>query len=212
MADLISEIRRMISDPSNANQQFDDLTIQTYLDSYRDDIRYEPLTIAPSIVNNANTGNQAVTIYADYYSQYKWWEADVALQANSGGNAWVIVTPTNSNYVVGHWQFENSVFATGTAPGQLPPVFATGKVYDLNAVAADMLEFWCATLVDAYDIVIDSQSLRRSQMITARTNLAAMYRRKAKPQIAKAVRNDIMMEMDTRGMRLLDASDSVRGQ
>lgn len=212
MSSLIAQVRLMIADPSGVNQQFSDQAVQDRLDASRDDIRYEGLTIAPSIVNTASTGNQPQTIFADYYSKYQWWESDVVLQAQGPtGAAWVVVTPTSSDYITGHWTFEDNVFTSGTVPGQLPPVFATGKVYDLNASAADLLEFWGATLAGAYDITVDGQSLRRSQMMTAKLNMAQYYRRLAKPKVAKMDRHDVMAPISSKRVRLLDADDSVKG-
>jgi hypothetical protein len=122
-----------------------------------------------------------------------------------------VLTPASSDLIVGHWQFENSVFTNGTVPGQLPPVFATGKVYDVNCAAADLLEFWAATLAGAYDVTVDGQSLRRSQLMTAKLALAEYYRRKAKPKLSKLDRHDVMAPISSRRMRLLDQDDLVKG-
>ena len=211
MADLIATVRQMIADPAGANQQFQDQSIQDRLDASRDDIRYESLTIAPSIVNNASTNNQAQTVFADYYSKYQWWESDMVLQAYSNGQAWVVVTPVASDYLTGHWQFETNVFQSATVPGQLPPVFATGKVYDLNCAAADLLEYWAASFSESYDMTVDGQSLRRSQLMTAKLALAEYYRRLAKPRMGKLTRNDVLAPISSRRMRLLDADDNVKG-
>lgn len=212
MGQLISRVRLLIGDPAGTSQQFADQDIQDTLDESRDDLRYEGEVIAPSIVNNALTGNQAQTIFADYYSKYSWWEQDVVLQGYFNGAAWVVVTPVAADYITGHWQFETNVFTSGTSvPGQLPPVFATGKVYDPYCAAADLLDFWAATLTSAYDFVVDGQSLHRSQLMQMKQKLALVYRRKAKPRTAKMVRSDIMPDLDTRRMRLLDSQDLVKG-
>lgn len=214
MADLISRVRTFIADPSGTSSQFSDQQIQDYLDATRDDVRYEALTIAPSIVNNPSTGNQAVTVFADYYSTYQWWEQDVTLQGTNTatGAAWVVLTPLTSDYITGHWQFEIDVFNSGTAPGQYPPVFATGKVYDLYATAADLLQFWGASLAGAYDVTMDGQSMRRSQLMTAKLALADYYRKQCKPRSVKMRRDDVLPEVNSRRMRLLDNRDTVRGQ
>jgi hypothetical protein len=212
MADLIAEARVMINDPSSASQQFTDLQIQNRLDDTRDDVRYESLKIAPSIVNTASTNNQPQTIFADYYADMGWWESDVVLQGQgSNGAAWVVLTPVGSNYIVGHWKFELDVYNSGTVPGQLPPVFATGKVYDLNAAAADLLEFWAATLTGAYDFSSDGQSFKRSQLMQSKLTMAQYYRRQAKPRVAKMVRNDVQVPISSTRMRLLDSEDTVKG-
>jgi hypothetical protein len=211
MQQLISRVRLLIADPAGASQQFLDNDIQDTLDESRDDLRYEGLIIAPSIVNAASTNNVASTIFANYYSKFQWWEQDVVLQGYSGGAAWVVLTPVASDYITGRWQFELNEFTTGTVPGQLPPVFATGKVFDPYRAAADLLQIWAAQLAGAYDITANGQSLRRSQLMTAKITLEAYYRSKAKPRIAKLVRNDVMPDIGSRRMRLLDNQDIAKG-
>lgn len=211
MSALIAKVRQMIQDPSGANQFFDDQTIQDYLDLSREDRRYEPLAIAPSIVNLPSTNNQATTVLADYYSSVGFWEDDVVLQGYFNNAAWIVLTPALSENLVGHWAFESNVFTAGTAPGQLPPVFATGKVFDPYMSSADLLEFWGASFAASYDITVDGQSLRRSQLMTAKIALAESYRRRAKPKAGKMIRDDVLPHLETRRYRLLDSSDSVRG-
>lgn len=214
MAALITRTRQLIFDPAGGSQVFADQDVQDYLDYTREDIRYLALDIAPSIVNTASTGNVASTIFADYYSTgFQFWEDDVVLQGNnvSTGAAWVVLTPTTSEPIVGHWTFENNVFTSGTVPGQYPPIFATGKVYDPFGAAADLLEIWGTQLAGAYDINVDGQSLRRSQLMTAKQSLAEMYRKRAKPRMGRMVRSDVAPHVDTVRMRLLDSADTVRG-
>jgi hypothetical protein len=211
MADLISTVRMMINDPAGSNQNFTDQQIQDQLDKNREDVRYEGLTIAPSIINNANTSNQPQTVFADYYSKYQYWEADVTVQAYQNGLAWVVITPAAQNLVAGHWQFELNVYATGTVPGQLPPVFVTGKSFDPNASAADLLEFWAATVATDYDFTADQQTFHRSQKMDMKLKLAAIYRKRARPHRVKMYRDDVMSPIGSRRLRLLDQDDVVKG-
>jgi hypothetical protein len=210
MNDLITLVRRMIADPAGNNQFFTDDEVLSRLDASRDDVRYESLSIAPSIVNTASTGNFPETIYADYYSIYQWWESDVILQGqDASGNAWIVLTPVSSDLIVGHWTFENNVFTAPTVPGQLPPVFATGRIYDPNCAAADLLEFWATSLSCAYDINVDGQNLKRSQMMDMKLKVADRYRRLAKPRIAKQSRRDVAVELSAKRVRLLEDDDVV---
>lgn len=217
MAQLITRVRLLISDPnpppSGGSLQFQDQDVQDTLDESRDDLRYEPLLIAPTIVNTASTGNQPQTIFVNYYSKFQWWEQDAVVQGYSGGQAWVVLTPSQADYITGRWWFESASleFTAPTVPGQLPPVFATGKVYDVYAAAADLLEMWAGALASAYAISANGKSLHREQMGQARLKLAEVYRRKAKPRVAKLVRSDVAPDLGTRRMRLLDATDLVKG-
>lgn len=215
MSQIITRTRFMIQDPAGTSQFFADQDIQDTLDETVDFIRYEPLQIAPTIVNTASTSNQPSVIFIEYMSRFQWWESDVVLQGTNTSThaAWIVLTPSSSDYINGHWWFEDPTteYTSPTAPGQYPPVFATGKVYDLYRASADLLDFWGAYLSSAYDMTTDGQSLRRSQLMTAKMALAENYRRKAKPRVAKMRRDDVNPEINARKMRLLDASDEVKG-
>lgn len=217
MAPIITRTRLMIQDnPSGTGTNFfGDQDIQDTLDETVEFVRYEPLQIAPTIVNTASTGNQPTVIFIEYFSQFQWWESDVVLEGNNTSThaAWIVLTPTESDLINGHWWFQSSSteFTSPTVPGQYPPVFATGKIYDLYRASADLLEFWAAGLAGAYDIAVDGQNLRRSQLMQAKMTLAASYRRKAKPKIAKLVRDDVNPDINARKMRLLDSDDIVKG-
>ncbi len=200
MVDLIALVRTMIADPAGASQQFSDQNVQDRLDASRDDIGYEPLESFKSVVNTASTNNIASIIFADYYSTYGYWEADVVLQGFLGNAFWKVLTPVASELLLdngAHWQVEASVFTTGTVPGQLPPVFATGKVYDVYSAAANLLDFWAATLTGRFDFSSDGQSFRVSQLMQAKQKMADYFRRQAKPKIGKMVRTDLQREHET---------------
>lgn len=207
MTDLIAKVRLMIADPAGASQQFADQDIQDKLDELRDDVWYEPLRMAPAIVNAASTNNVPSMIFADYYSDFGWWESDVTLQGNSTSThaAWVVLTPVNMELLLSnaHFQFETAIFTSGTFPGQYPPVWATGKSYDIYAASADLLEFWAATLAGKYDIVANGQNLKRSQLLQAKLTLASQYRMRARPRRAMMVRRDVAPEMDSKSVPVI---------
>ncbi len=213
MSDLIALERTMISDPVGASQQFTDQIIQDALDRARDDIRYEQLVIAPSLVNTASTNNIASYIFADYFSKYGYWEADVVLQGYLGTAYWKVLTPVASELLLdeAHFQFETSVFTTGTTPGQIPPIFAIGKVYDVYSAAAALLDFWAATYARRFDFSSDGQSFRVTQAAAGLQKQADYFRRQAKPKLAKMNRYDVNAPISSKRMRLLDEDDSIQG-
>jgi len=192
----------MINDPVGMTvTQFTEQQIQDRLDASRDDIRYLRLKEAPSIVNTASTNNQAQFVFADYYADFGWWESDVTLQGDLSGNFWKVITPAASDYITGHFQFQLTPFVNGTSPGQLPPVFATGKIYDCNAAAADLLEFWAARLASKYDVKVGGNELSRSQLMQSKLTMSQYYRRQAKPKTAKMRRDDTNnRDLLTRGL------------
>lgn len=63
---------------------------------------------------------------------------------------------------------------TGTeiTPATDPETFT----YDYDAAAAEVLEAWSAQLARAYDVTMDGQSLKRSQMAATVAARAASYR------------------------------------
>lgn len=212
MSQLITQVRLMIGDPAGASQQFSDQNLQDVLDQSREDVRYLPLAVGPSIVNAASTNNTAQVIFADYYADgYQWWESDVVIQGNnvSTGAAWIVLTPVSSDYITGHFTFEANIFTAGTAPGQYPPVYATGKIYDLNRAAADLLKMWALTCVGKFDVTVDGQTLHRSQLFQMKMQASAMYARLAKPRIAHMTRPDV--EPDASIPRTFGDSDLIRG-
>lgn len=205
METLIAEVRLMIADTDVTCQQFTDTQIQQHLDATRDDVRYEQLTPAPSIVNLSGSTAGGSLVFADYYSTYQWWEGDVVIQDPH----FAVLTPAASDLIVGHWQFQLDVFTTGTPPGQYPPLFATGKTYDLNLAAATLLEFWAATAARAYDFSADGASFRRSQMQVGLLKQADYYRRHARARAIQTVRSDIVEASHTEHVPLLGSNDSL---
>lgn len=193
MAALITKVRSMINDPAGASQVWADQDIQDQLDRTRLDIRYELLTAAPWIVNEAQTNNIPEIVWADYYSRYQWWEDDLTLQGNNvtSGAAWVTLTPTLAEPINGHWAFQINVPTSGTAPGQYPPVFATGKSYDVYMASANLLEMWAAKYALSYDFTADGQSFRRSQVLGQLNKLAIIYRQSARAISAQPARTDL---------------------
>jgi hypothetical protein len=196
MAALITKVRSLINDPSGGGQVFTDDDIQDQLDALpvRLNIRYEALTPAPVILNAASTNNIAVLIWCDYYSRFQWWEDDVVLEGTNVNTlaSWKVLTPATSENFFGHWAFESSVFTSGTAPGQYPPVFATGKSFDVWLAAANLLEMWSARYTLAYNVTTDNQIFLRGQILDAQIKLAEQYRRRARAVSVTPLRMDLV--------------------
>jgi hypothetical protein len=193
MANLITKVRSLINDPSGGSEVWGDQDIQDQLDRTRFDVRYEQLTPAPTILNAASTSNQAGVIWADYYSRYQWWEDDVVLQGvnTATSAAWIVLTPAASENFYGHWQFETAVFTSGTVPSQYPPVFATGKSFDVYMAAANLLEMWAPKYALSYAFTADGQSFQRQQIIDNLTKLACTYRMQARVVTSFPLRTDL---------------------
>lgn len=175
MAPLIDRTRRLCGDVviATAAPQFSDAQIQTALDGYRDDVRYLHLTEAPFF-----TPAPATTQWLDYYDDGRGnWETDAVLYRYD----WTPLTPTTSDWLVGHWTFSVS---------QVPPVFITGKSYDAFLAAADLCETWASTMSQLYDFTADGATFRRSQQASGLQSLASTLRMKARPRMARVYRGD----------------------
>lgn len=208
MAALIAKTRQLIGDPPSGTQQFDDGTIQDALDNWRSDVRYEQLTPAPAIVNPTNSQSSAADfIWADYYSLYHWWETDVVIQDGH----FIVLTPAASDLIVGHWQFELNVFTSGTVPGQYPPLFATGKTYDLNAASAELLEMWAASLARSFNFTADGRTFYRMQQSDALLKMADYYRLKARPRVLPVVRTDLTRVSHSEQVPILGSNRDLIG-
>ena len=178
MSDLITRVRRYIGDPASSSQQFEDWEIQDALDDgHQYIVRYAPLRPGPTL--------QVGGLYdfLDYYSDVGNWESDEKL-------TWVdfsIITPTSSDRIAGHW-----VVPQQTPVGVYPPVYITGKFYDLYGASADILERWCASLADTtFNFSADGTSFSAGKIIDTKMALADQYRRKAFATSHRATRADV---------------------
>lgn len=201
MSSLISKVRQLINDPSGTGAQFDDGTVQDALDDWRQDVRYEQLTPASTLANTGTQENPGTADYnwTDYYSAFKWWEQGEVL---TDGH-FLTLTPASSDELQGHWTFNLP------APGQYPPVFIVGHVYDVYAAAADLLDMWSAMLLSSVDVTSDGQSFHLSQLSAGKQKLACIYRRRMLPTSAKQVRRDVNTPDTASEVVLLGNNDDI---
>lgn len=171
MAALITRTRLLINDPSGASQVFADQDIQDILDESRVDMyngsmRYEP------------TFSGATILYLDYFSDLGGWEDGMVLKQYLT----VVVTPATIEPIAGHFQFAQSTF---------PPIFITGKLYDVYRASADLLERWAARYMTRFDFTSDAQSFRVSQVPVQLQKLALTYRAKQRVGHLEVRRSDL---------------------
>lgn len=139
--ELIQRVRLLTGDVTTP-YDLQDQDVQDVMDAHRETIRYEVLKPAPDIQPGQGGATTANFVWATYFSEFNYWENDVVLQGLNvaTGQAWVILTPVTSESIVGKWTFAVTLPSIATPPAQYPPVWATGKVYDLYRVAAGCLE------------------------------------------------------------------------
>src|SRR5258708_3742083 len=161
MAALITGVRVLINDtlPVGSGQIFDDQTVQNVLDESRLDLYNQPLV--PQWTYSGSTPQ-----VLDYFAPSQWgdWEDDIVLKQYLT----VVVTPSATDDIVGHWTF---------AASTLPPVFITGKTFDIYRAAADLLARLAAQWMLRFNATADGQTLHREGAFTQMQILIKEYRR-----------------------------------
>jgi len=168
---IIPRVRLLINDPGGTSEIFHDQDIQDVLDASRQDIGNAPLTAYP-------TYTAGTLKYLDFYHDLGDWEDGAVLKQYLT----VLVTPSVSEPIVGHWEFTANTY---------PPVFITGSTHDVYRAAADLLERWAAKWVLNFDFSSDSQSFKRSQAADMLQKLAHTYRLKQRAITIQMTRSDI---------------------
>ena len=173
MMGLIARTRILINDPAGTSQVFADQDVQNALDESRLDLYNAPLI--PQWTYSGTTPQ-----VLDYFAPGQWgdWEDDIVLKQYLT----VLVTPSATDDIVGHWTF---------AASTLPPVYITGKTYDLYRSAADLLEKVAARWALSYNVTVDGQNLHREGASTQLLRLALQYRRKQRVGVTTMTRSDI---------------------
>ena len=173
MAGLIARTRLLINDPAGASQIFADQDVQNVLDESRTDMYNQPLV--PQWTYSGTTPQ-----VLDYFAPSQWgdWEDDIVLKQYLT----VLVTPSAIDDIVGHWTF---------AASTLPPVFITGKTFDIYRAAADLLERWAARWALRFNVTADGQNLHLEGASTQLINLARRYRMKQRLGVTSFTRSDI---------------------
>lgn len=193
MSSLIATTRQLIGDVATP-QDFLDQDIQDVLDANRDEVRYELMHPMPDIQPGQNGSLVAQFVWASYQSEFQYWESDVVIQGlNTANNQpWYVLTPQTFEYINGKWTFAVTLPALATPPGQYPPVYATGKVYDIYTAAAMLLERRIALrALSSFDVSADGQSLRLSQIIATLERLRDRYLAQGWSRVVALERGDL---------------------
>lgn len=173
MAAILDRARTLIGDllVDGQDPNVDELDLLGYLDAHRCTVRYMPLQPIPTI---SPSGTQYLTFAADLGD----WETD----ATFVDGTWATVVPVTSDWQAGVWTF---------AAQPTLDVRASGHTYDVAAAGADALDAWAAAAARCYDMTVDGQSLRRSQMAASLRDAAARLRMQARPESATLTRSDM---------------------
>jgi hypothetical protein len=178
LSDLIAQVRRLVAD-TGTPATFDDLDVQQALDNNRID------HIARRVEDSGIITTAARYAFTDYYTEIDHWEADAYLQ----GHMYELLTATstpvsvaNADYLVGHWTL-NIAYT--------PPIFITGKSYDVYAAAVELLEQSYAMAMGDFDFLAAGRTFKRSQSKEGIQTLINIYRRRMKINFTDLYRNDM---------------------
>ena len=206
MSALIATTRQLIGDVSTP-QDFQDQDVQDVLDGRRAEVRYELMTPMPDIQPGQNGSFVASFVWASYQSEFQYWESDVVIQGmnTSNNQPWVVLTPVTFEYIPGKWTFAVTLPQIATPPGQWPPVYATGKAYDIYGAAADLLERRIALRsFTTFDFIADGRSVRLSQIIGTWERLRDRYITKSWNRVLEVIRTDLAPDIEHGRTPVLD--------
>ena len=192
-SEIIPRVRQLIGDVSSP-QDFLDQDIQDVCDAYRLDITRELLKVDYDIDPPQGASNTALVIWCRGFSQFEHWEANEVLQGTNvaTGKSWQILAPVVSERIVGRWTFEVELPSIASTIGQYPPVFISGRVFDLYAIAAALLlrriALWSFKLFNA---TIDGRALQLQQIITTWEQLRLVYVEMSWNRTVELIRTDL---------------------
>src|SRR5258707_7547882 len=141
MAQLIAIVRLKTGFPLGGTPAFTDDQIQDVLDAHRIDVRYSLLTPAPDIQPGQGSSAVANFVWAVYLSDFQYWESSLVIHGLDvvTNKPWAVLTPVSSELVPGKFAFAVELPAIATPPEQFPPVYASGKAYDIFRASPQVL-------------------------------------------------------------------------
>lgn len=206
MAAIIATTRQLIGDVA-LPQDFQDQDVQDVLDAYRAEVRYELLQPMPDIQPGQNGSFVAQFVWASYQSEFQYWESDVVIQGlnTSTDQPWFVLTPVSFEFINGKWTFAVTLPSIATPPAQFPPVYATGKAYDIYGAAANLLDRRIALRsLTTFDFTSDGQSFRISQVLDRWERLRMRYVAQSWNNVVEIIRTDLHPDIEHGRTPILD--------
>jgi len=184
MAWLIGRARQIIGDTNPASYVFADGAIQNALDIRRTDVRY--VELYPDI-NFQQTGPVQWFNYFD---------------VRYGGN-WEVAGASDPPFITNfQWQDLNGInpytfdYQTGKcvfSASQTPPVFLTGRTFDIYTACGDLLTDWARQVKLDFDFAVDRSPIQRSQKYAMLMDAAKDCYSKGRPRPIHMVRSDVIL-------------------
>ena len=158
MTELVTRIRRLITDPAGATAVFGDEEIQDALDLYRRNHARLQIHPADAFLPNGAT---------DFSAETGWWERNATL-FDAQNNALALAPETD--FIAGRFILATAISAGG--------VWLRGGTYDIYRTAADLLEQWALRLKNENDFRDGAREFNDSQTRDVLLKQARVYRRK----------------------------------
>src|SRR5260370_6661207 len=187
MAALILRVRLLINDtlPIGSGQVFADQDIQDVLDESRLDVFNSEMRAEPTFTGATFQFLDYTTTFGGEKALGGWEDGMVLKQYLT-----TVVTLATIEPIVGHFTFAANTY---------PPVFISGKIYDVYRAAADLLERWSAKWALLFSVSVDGQSMQRSQAHAMLLDLAKQYRMKQRAGSIAVKRADLAAEGTEQG-------------
>jgi hypothetical protein len=181
MSALISRVRLLINDTATT-PVWSDQQIQDIMDEARADMYNIALIPKPTFSGSSVS-------YLDYFSELGGWEDDYVLKQYLT----VVVTAASAEPIAGHFHFSSNTF---------PPLYITGKLFDVYRSAADLLERWASQYTLQFDFSSDGQSFHVSQVQDQLRKQAQAMRRQQRATTIAMKRGDLAGDAQNRGLDL----------
>lgn len=171
MTALIARVSALVNDSSNSVFSTD--VVQDALDLQRLDLFQVELQAVPRLTASG-------AAWLDYFADSDSWEADAVLDDGT----WTAISSGlyTPDYLTGRWTF---------AASQTPPVYLTGKTYDVYAAAADLCEQRAGLVAEQFSFSTPHGSVSLGQKFTNWSALAAQYRAQARVRQIRLTRDDL---------------------
>lgn len=175
---LIASIRTFIGDAAGADAVFTDDQIQEALDARRRRVSTQELSPETLYAPGGSS------LYITYYAESGFWEDSPLLQDRSYAPITGVSTPISlvtSDPITGTWTFSGSI---------APPVYISGRQYDVYGTAADVLDSWLALAQTEFDFLELGSTFKRGQQSPAIEQTIKRYRRKQWLRTTPIIRDD----------------------
>lgn len=172
MANLITRLRRMVTDPDDA--VWDDDQLEDILDEHKIRVHREYLEMERTLTSTSTYE------YKKYHSRHGDFEegGTAYFQVESSGGSQRGTADYTVDYIRG--------LVTMTADQEGSALYLSGWSYDLNGSAAELWRERAGNVASYYDASFGDQRVSRSQWFEHCAQMAELYESRSQPKIVRA--------------------------